>query len=109
MIITYEDLTPALVENTTMQKVFVDGVHEKYTIKPIDGYVLHDKRADETVIDPITMMPTDEIRLKYRTAQASCPASYDFAVNPWEFYAVPRESVPEDQIFGGGNNDHEAI
>lgn len=110
MTFTYEDLNPTLVENTIMQKVFVDGVHEKYTIKPIEGYVLHDKRMDEEVIDPVTMMPTGEVRLGYRTAQASCNASYDFTVNPWEFYAVPRESVPADQIYGvGGNNEHEVM
>lgn len=109
MTITYEALTPTLVENTIMQKVFVDGVHEKYTIEPIAGYVLHDKRMDEEVIDPVTMMPTGEVRLGYRTAQASFPANYNFAVNPWEFYAVPRESVPADQIYGGGNNDHEVM
>lgn len=110
MVFTYEDLIPTLIENTTMQKVFIDGVHSNYRITPIEGYVLHDKGMDDVVIDPVTMMPTDEVLPGFRTATASCPASYDFADNPREFYAVLASEVPADRIFGGGgNNDHEAI
>lgn len=31
----------------------------------------------------------------------------DFVANPREFYTVPESSVPADQIFGGGGNNHE--
>jgi hypothetical protein len=106
MVITYEDVTPTLIQNTTMQKRLHDGVHKVYWITPVDGYVLHDKGRDWTDIDPIT---GEEILYRgYTTGTASCAASYDFTANPREFYAVLAESVPPDQIFGGGN-DHEIM
>ena len=108
-IYTSEPVTPSLIENTTMQKNFRDGVATTYYITPNEGYVLHDKRMDDEVIDEITLMPTGEVILGYRTSTASCHASYDFTVNPWEFYAVPENSVPADRIFGGANNNHEAM
>lgn len=95
MIITYEDVNPSLIENTTMQKVLRDGVHSTYYIAPADGYVLHDKTYDTIVIDPVTGEETDEVILGYRTSTASCAASYDFTANPREFYAVPEDQAPE--------------
>ena len=97
----YEDLTPSMIENATMQKVTTEnGVLIGYTITPNDGYVLHDKGMDEPVYDEETGDPTGEVRLGYRRTTASCGANYDFVVNPREFYAVPENSVPADQIFG---------
>lgn len=107
MAVRYEDFSPSFIANTTMQKVFVNEVHKQYRITPNEGYVLHDKSYDEEVIDPATMLPTGEIKLGYRTYPATCAASYDFVSNTREFYAVPRDSVPADQIYGVGDNDHE--
>lgn len=104
---TYEDVTPTLIEDTTMQKLFIDGVHKTYRITPNDGYVLHDKNRDWTDVDPDTMEET--LKLGYTTGTATCGANYDFTTNPREFYAVLETSVPADQIFGVGNNDHEVI
>lgn len=104
--ITLEDMD-TLVENTTMQKIYRDGVHRQYSITPTAGYVLHDKRCDWTEEDPMT---GEEITiLGYASGTVSCAASYDFASNPWEFYAVPEGSVPADQIFGGNDNNHEIM
>lgn len=84
-IIIREDMV-ALIENTTMQKVFRDGVHCQYYISPVDGYVLHDKRNDWTDEDRET---GEEItHLGYTGGIVSCAASYDFVKNPWEFYAT---------------------
>ena len=106
-VITYEDVNPTLIENTTMRKSFLDGVHRTFVITPVDGYVLHDKARDWTDIDPIT---GEEVLYRgYTTGTASCAASYDFTANPREFYAVPESEVPADQIFGGGDNDHEVM
>lgn len=102
MAYTYEDVIPTLIENTTMQKRLLDGVHRTYLITPNEGYVLHDKRMDEPVIDRETGEETGEVVKVYRTSTATCPASYDFTENPWEFYAVPEDSVPADNIHGGG-------
>lgn len=108
MVITYEDMNPSLIENTTMKKVFRDGVHSTYRITPVDGYVLHDNAYDTPLVDPETLEETGEVILGYRTTMASCAASYDFEANPREFYAVPADSVPADRIFGVGN-DHEVM
>lgn len=97
---TREDVIPTLIENTTMQKVFRDGEHLVFEITPNSGYVLHDKRYDSPAYDEITFEETGEIILGYRTSTASCPANYDFVANPDEFYAVPANEVPADQIFG---------
>jgi hypothetical protein len=93
-VITFEDVIPTLIENTNMIKGFRDGVHMNYRISPIDGYVLHDNSGNWTDMDGIE-------HEAYYTGTVSCAASYDFETNPREFYAVPEDSVPADQIFGG--------
>lgn len=106
-VVTYEDVIPSLIANTTMRKLLSDGVHRVYYITPVDGYVLHDNAVDWTDIDPET---GEEITItSYYTGTCSCGANYDFTANPREFYAVPADSVPADQIFGGVNNDHEVM
>lgn len=107
MAYTYEDVIPTIIPNTTMQKMLLDGVHRSYVIAPIDGYVLHDKNRDWTDIDYDTMAET--IILGFTTGTATCAASYDFTANPREFYAVLRSEVPENQIFGGGDINHEVM
>ena len=105
-IITYENVTPSLIENTTMRKLLRDGVHQAYVISPVDGYVLHDNARDWTDNDPVT---GEEILYRgYTTGTASCGANYDFVTNPREFYAVPEADVPADQIFGV-TGDHETM
>jgi hypothetical protein len=101
---TYEDVTPTLIANTTIQKGLLNGVHKIYLITPIDGYVLHDNRL-ATDID-IEGNPIDPPTPGYTTATVTVAANYDFTANPNNIYAVLRNTVPEDQIFGGGN-DHE--
>lgn len=101
-----EEVIPSPIENATVCKGIVDGVHRQYEITPNEGYVLHDNRRDWTPIDLDTMEET--LYLGYTTGMASCAASYDFTENPREFYAVPQDSVPADQIFGGGSNHETA-
>ncbi len=124
MAITYEDVNPTLIPNTTMQKMLSNGAHRTYIITPIEGYVLRDKENDAPMIDEIT----GEIigtKFCYASMGASCGASYDFtpvqvtdengvthtAYGSREFFARPESEVPADQIFGGGedNNDHEIM
>lgn len=119
----YYDVTP-VYENTTMKARYVDDVIGHYRIYPVEGYVLHDKALDwEDAIldengnpvmefDPETGAPIfpTELKLGYTTGSATVPANYDFAANPREFYAVLADSVPDNQIFGGGgNNEHEVL
>lgn len=100
MAITYENVTPTLIENTTMQRVLNNGVFNCYYITPNSGYVLHDKTYDQPAFDEETGEETGEVILGYRTSTASCPANYNFTTNPREFFAVLASTVPEDQIFG---------
>lgn len=98
--ITKTEINPPLIENTSMLKGFVDGVHKGYEITPNTGYVLHDKRYDDPIFDDNTGEETGDIILGFRTSTASCSADYDFVENPYEFYAVLATEVPEDRIFG---------
>lgn len=106
MAITREDLNPTLIENTSMKKVFRDGVHVQYDITPNEGYVLHDKNYDMPVFDEATGMETGEIVLGYRVSTASVAARYDFEANLRELYAVLASDVPADQIFGTPEPEH---
>lgn len=90
-IFTSEPVVPSLIENTTMQKNFRDGVPTTYYITPKEGYFLHDKGLDTLEIDKETMTETGNIIKGYRRSTASCSADYDFTENPREFYAVPED------------------
>lgn len=110
MDFTYEDVNPTLIANTTMQKRLRDGVDYSYRITANDGYVLHDKALDTEEFDYEMMIPTGNIIRGYTEGTCTCAASYDFIANEREFYAVLRSEVPENQIFGGGNNnEHEVM
>lgn len=114
MAITYEPVNPSLIENTIMQKRLSDGVHRTYTIKAVDGYVLHDNANDWQGVDENGMPLFDEngepvMVLGYSIGTVTCAANYDFVANPRDFYAVPVDSVPADQIFGGIDNNHEVM
>ena len=98
-IITYEDIIPTLVENTTMRYLVADGVRRTYNIKANEGYVLHDNTLDTTIYDDETDEPTGEVILGYSEGTKSCGINYDWDANPREFYAVLRSSVPENRIF----------
>ena len=95
------------IENATVQEVLRDGVLYCYQIKAVEGYVLHDKELDADEFDE-NFEQVIGTRLGYTTGICSCAASYDFTANPREFYAVPRDSVPADQIYGGGDNHEKA-
>lgn len=127
---TEEAVTPTLIPNTTMVKRFLDGVFKIYRISPNDGYVLHNKIADEEVIDPDTLEPTGETIPRFCTGMCSVRFDYDFntvtsgtytytdengdeqsvnvtKIGANEFYTLPENLVPISQTYGGGNNNHE--
>lgn len=104
---TYEAVNPTLIENTVMQIMYIDGNPRVYTIIPANGFVLHDNTLDWTGVDFNTY--EEVFYLGYTVGTVTCPVSYDFENNPREFYTVPADSVPADQIFGGVNNDHEVM
>ena len=104
-----ETFSPSLIENTTMTKLYRDDTFIAYKTTPIDGYVLHDNGFDIYTDFDMDGNPIGEPILGYGRGTVSCPANYDFTANPREFYAVPEDSVPADQIFGGGDNNHEVM
>ena len=104
----YVDVEPYF-ENTIMQESYNDAnVLRGYRIAPAEGYVLHSNTLDTPVFDEVTGEETGETILGYRRGWMQVGYNYDFDVNPFEIYAVPEDTVPADQIFGGGN-DHEVM
>lgn len=103
---TYEEMNPSPIENARVQKSFRDGVLKAYYINSNSGYVLHDNARDWMDEDPET--GEEVLKLGFTRGTASCGANYDFATNPRGFYAIPKNEVPADQIFGAGNN-HEVM
>lgn len=96
----YADLPQSFIENTIMRakrNATATGI-KTFWITPIVNYVLHDNELDMPTID---MDDNETLRLGYTGGTVSCASWYDFAENPREFYAVPRTSVPADQIYGG--------
>lgn len=127
-VITYENVTPTLIPNTEMNKMLLDGVHKVYTIEAVDGYVLHDNRADTPLYDSETHETIVGVELRYASGSKTVRYDYDFdtvvpdtitdvngntiAVNKigqYELFAVPASAVPSDSIYGGVNNDHEVM
>lgn len=121
MAYTYEDVVPTLIENTTMKKRLLNGVHKTYVIKAVDGYALHDKRVDDVFVDQET--GTETIVPTFKIGETTVAASYDFSVvtqgaytyadenendvtipvsmiGANEFYTVPVDLVPESQLMG---------
>ena len=118
----YETIEPTLVPNTTMRKRINDttGAIITYRIAPNDGFVLHDNRYDHYTDYDNEGNVVGDVQLGYTTGEVSCPPTYDFAVTTTvdgftaygdrKLFARPTTDVPENQIFGGNNdNDHEMI
>ena len=113
---SYVDVEP-IIPNTTMRKAVFNGVERSYEITPISGYVLHGKTRDWTDTDPETGEET--FYRGYSRSSATVGINYDFnntteiegytAYGFLEIFARPESEVPENQIFGGGNNDHEVM
>lgn len=107
----YVNVTP-IYENTTMQEYYNDAnVLRAFRIAPIEGYVLHSTSYDTEVYDEETMEPTGEIIPGFIPYPAFIQVgyNYDFVANPKQIYAVPADTVPENQIFNNGGNDHEVM
>lgn len=95
----FEDVTPTLIENTSMKLRLLDGVPKTYWITPNENYVLHDRMLDEFAeYDEEGNGIGEATRLRYYEGSRTVSVNYDFDTNPREFYAVLRSSVPADDI-----------
>ena len=118
------------VPNTTLREYLRDGVLYTYVIAPTEGYLLHDKDLDVPEVDE-NYMETGNIIPWFTGGTTNMRADYDFTtttqgeykytdengmevtipvtmIGAREFYTVPSNVVPSDQVLGG-DNDHEVM
>ena len=125
---TYETINSP-IPNATVEKGYADGVHKIYRITPLSGYVLHDTQYDgvnfEERFDEETgeMIIVEIPYLGYHSYRVTCSASYAFtpiemldeagntvtAYGNRKFYCKLATDVPENQIFGTVEPDHEVM
>lgn len=74
-----------------------DGVLKGYEARTVEGYVMYDTTANDTEMNPETM---EEVPVTFYYTLRGYPASFNFA--NFTMVAVPRDSVDENYIFGGG-------
>lgn len=98
----------ALIENTKFEaRVDKNGNIISYRISPMEGYKLHEITLDEEIMDKETLLPTGKIKKGYTRSFVTAGANYDFKKNERDIYAVPQDTVPENQIFNNGGPEHE--
>ena len=104
-VYTRELAADIVFPNINVYRIFKDGVLDGYEVKTADVYVMYDTAANDTELDPDTM---EEVPVTYYYTIMSCPKTKDFSNFTW--VAVPRDSVDENYIFGGGgDNNHEVM
>lgn len=119
------------VPNTTLRERLRDGELYCYRIEATEGYLLHDKDLDVPVPDE-NGMPTEVMTPWFTGGTTTVLKDYDFTtttqgeykytdengneitmpvtmIGAREFYTVPSNVVPSDQVLGGGDNDHEVM
>lgn len=128
-IITSGNYITSPVPNTTLLEKLRDGVLYYYEIAPTGGYLLHDKDLDIYDYDEDGNQ-TGLIEIWFTGGTTSVRLDYDFTnttqgtytytdengmeitipvtmIGEREFYTIPSNIVPYDQILGGGGNNHE--
>ena len=131
MAIVVGDYITSPVPNTTLREYLRDGVLYSYVIAPTEGYLLHDKDLDMPEYDENLGTETGNIIPWFTGVTTNMRPDYDFTnttqgtyytytdengmeitipvtmIGEREFYTVPTNIVPYDQILGGGGNNHE--
>lgn len=90
--------------NLTVYDRFRDGILNGWKVTANEGYVFYDENANDSITDPDTLEP---IPITYYYTIRMLNPNYNWA--NFALVAVPRDSVPADQIFGGGDNEHEVM
>ena len=101
---TYEVSTEHNYPNITVYKGLRDGVHANWRVNANEGYVFYNSTAIDTEYNPET---GEDIPVTYYYTEAILTLNYNFANFP--YVAVPRDSVDENYIFGGGGTNHEIM
>lgn len=89
--------------NFTVYDRFADGVAAGWRVNANEGYVFYDTNDEEVTEDPET---GELVPITYYYTNIHYPRTFNW--DNFSLVAVPRDSVPADQIFGGGN-DHEVM
>lgn len=92
--ITEQVATEFNFPNITVYRVLSEGVLSSYRARPNEGYAMYDPNANETELDPNTMVEVPVTN--YRTI-AGFPKDYDFERFP--YVAVLRSEVDENYIY----------
>lgn len=118
MAFTYEISTEHnIYPNLTVYDRFSDGVAAGWKVEANEGYVFYDENAEDMdaqidpetgdlVIDPETGLPV-MVPVTYYYTEKGLSKYYNWA--NFALVAVLRSTVPENMIFGGGDNDHEVM
>lgn len=84
--------------NLTVEKCLRDGEPNGWRVTANEGYVFYDANSNDVELDPDTM---EEIPVTYYYTIKILNPRYNWA--NFALVAVPRSSVDENYIFGGGN------
>lgn len=108
-----------IIPNATVE---LNSAGTHYRVTPNEGYVMHDKGYDVEELDE-NYMPTGNITLGYRPTTASIHINRDLSARTMldengnevtayterEFFCKLRTEVPENQIFGVDEPEHELM
>ena len=95
--------------NLTVYDRLADGMPAGWRVNANEGYVMYDSTANDVEYETNPETGEDiEIPVTYYYTLAIHPRTFNW--NNFSWVAVPRDSVDENYIFGGGNNnDHEVM
>ena len=89
--------------NIDIFNIYCDGVLDGYDVIPHEGYVMYRTTQEAYEEDEYGNL----VPVIYYYTGATLPLTYNFSNFSW--VAVLRSEVDVNYIFGGGNNDHEAL
>lgn len=104
MTITFELATEYNYPHINTYRRYRDGELSGWKFETEEGYVMYNPNDETYEEDPETGL---EVRVHYYYTQYNASFRFDPATFP--YIAVPRDSVDENYIFGGGDNDHEVM
>ena len=120
MAIYKEEVASDIVlEHMTAARRYVDGRLSAIRVYANEGYVIYDTSEEvvyieaidpetgEYIIDPETGEPVMRPFITYLT-MVTVPAAF-FNVDTFTWVAVPRDSVPESDIYGTDEPEHEIM
>jgi hypothetical protein len=86
----YKTIEP-LIDNPICEAREKDGKIVSSSIRPAEGYKLHEITLDESVFDEESGIETGEVKKGFTTSYITAGADYDFEKNDREIFAVKTE------------------